>query len=438
MRDLILVVVVLSLLPLCVYRPWIGVLTWSWLGYMNPHRLTWGFAFEFPFAQLVALATLAGFSWHVIRGGGLRGFFAGTELKLLLLLWLVFTYTTFFAILPEEAWSELGQISKIMLMAFLTAFLIDNKEKLRYLLYTITFSFGFFGLKGGIFSLLSGGQYRIWGPAGSFIEDNNALALGLNMALPFMFFVARTEQRPWLRKLLYITFAFTVLAVIFTYSRGGFVGLVVVMFGIFLTIRMRWKVLIALLVVASFPIVVSNMPDAWLDRIGTIQSYQEDGSALSRLAAWKAAWNLALDRPITGGGFEAINDHETFLKYNPEVLDRIQEQGEAGLHISGVHSIYFELLGENGFPGLILFLVLAAHTLLSLRRLAKNDGSPDSEERVAYSRMLSASLLAYFATGTFLELVSFDFFYQIIALVVVVRALYPVHTRPTGPYLNGS
>lgn len=323
-------------------------------------------------------------------------------------------------------------------MAFLTAFLIDTREKLRYLLYTITFCFGFFGLKGGIFSVLSGGQYRVWGPFGSFIEDNNALALALNMALPFMFFLAKTETRRWLRNLLYVTFVCSILAVIFTYSRGGFVGLLVVMFGIFLTIRMRWKVLIALFAVMAFPIVINTLPDAWVDRISTIQSYEEDASALSRLAAWKAAWNLALDRPLTGGGFEAINDYDTFVHYNPEVLVRIQEQGTLGFHISGVHSIYFELLSENGFIGFGVFMTLAIFVLLTLRRLARDDGSPDSKERIAYSRMLSASLLAYFASGTFLELVSFDLFYQIIALVVILKRLYPVEVRRVEPLLNRS
>ena len=102
MRDVVLLVAVVAVLPLCVYRPWIGVLAWSWLGYMNPHRLTWDFAYAFPFAQLVAAATLLGVVWHVFQRRELRSMFAGAELKLLLLLWGIFAATSYLAIDPDN------------------------------------------------------------------------------------------------------------------------------------------------------------------------------------------------------------------------------------------------------------------------------------------------------------------------------------------------
>lgn len=59
-RDIFLTAFVLLLLPVCFLRPWIGGLVWAWLGYMNPHRLCWGFAHDLPFALVVALATMGG------------------------------------------------------------------------------------------------------------------------------------------------------------------------------------------------------------------------------------------------------------------------------------------------------------------------------------------------------------------------------------------
>ena len=59
-RDLLMAVTVFGSLPLCFMRPWVGILMWSWIGYMNPHRLAFGFAYGFPWAWLVAVVTLAG------------------------------------------------------------------------------------------------------------------------------------------------------------------------------------------------------------------------------------------------------------------------------------------------------------------------------------------------------------------------------------------
>ncbi len=431
MRDVLLFLFIIALVPFCAYRPWIGILAWSWLGYMNPHRLTWGFAFDFPFAQVVGIATLCGFGWYAIRVRGLSGILAGAELKLLLLLWIIFTLTTFPALVPDDAWQSWNQITKILLMTFLTAFLIDDEKKLWYLMMVITASIGFYGLKGSVFSIMTGGNYRVWGPPGSFFEDNNALALVLNMTLPFMFFLAQIEHRKWLRNGLYGLFGMTILAVLFTYSRGGFVGLVVVLFGIFLTFKLRWKLPLIVLGLVAAPVVISQLPEALKERILTIQSYDEDGSALSRLEAWRAAWGLALDRPLTGGGFEALNDSAVYLQYNPEILTKAQTPEAAGLHISGVHSVYFELLAENGFPGLIVFLILVLLIMLSLRRIRRVPKSDATLKRIAYGRMLTISLFAYLICGTFLEMASFDLFYQLIAIVVVVKRIYaePVEHR---------
>ena len=61
MRDVALTVFILGMLPVILARPWIGIVMWTWIGIMNPHRLTWGFAYDMPFAFMVAIATLIGF-----------------------------------------------------------------------------------------------------------------------------------------------------------------------------------------------------------------------------------------------------------------------------------------------------------------------------------------------------------------------------------------
>jgi probable O-glycosylation ligase (exosortase A-associated) len=92
-------------------------------------------------------------------------------------------------------------------------------------------------------------------------------------------------------------------------------------------------------------IMAAVMPQEWYDRMNTINTYQEDQSAQGRINAWHTAFNVAKDR-ITGGGFE-IWFPPTFRQYAPDPSN-----------VRDVHSIYFEIMGEQGFVGFGLFMAL--------------------------------------------------------------------------------
>ena len=160
MRDILLALIVFGSLPIIVARPYVGVLVWAWLGYMNPHRLSWGFAYDFPFAYIVAIVTLI-------------SVFLSKEPKRLpmtglIAIWILFIawmgVTTVFAFYPEDAWVQYEKVLKIQLMTFATILLITNRERLRMLLWVIALSLAYFGIKGGIFTIINGGEYRVWGP----------------------------------------------------------------------------------------------------------------------------------------------------------------------------------------------------------------------------------------------------------------------------------
>src|SRR5262249_27460191 len=101
-RDLIVTIGRLGSVPVCVLRPWIGILVWSLVSYMNPHRLTFGFAYDFPFAQIIAVATLIGFVFTSER----KPFMWTREIFLVVLMGVWFTITTMFAVYPESAWTK--------------------------------------------------------------------------------------------------------------------------------------------------------------------------------------------------------------------------------------------------------------------------------------------------------------------------------------------
>ena len=145
MRDYVLTAFVFALLPVCLVRPWLGILAWYWLGLMNPHRLTWGFAYTMPFAMLVGIATLLG----AVMAKDRRPIPWNRELILMAILLAYFTVTTFFAWVPEYAWPQWEKVAKIIFMTFVATMFIYGKARIRALLLVVVASIGFYGFKGG-------------------------------------------------------------------------------------------------------------------------------------------------------------------------------------------------------------------------------------------------------------------------------------------------
>lgn len=221
MRDLLITAIVLCSLPLIMKRPYIGVLVWSWIGYMNPHRLAYGFAYEFPFAKIVGLVTIAA----LVFSREEKGVSWTREVVLLACFNIWMTVTTVFSMNPDEAWPQWEKVVKIQLMVFITLMLIRDRDKLESLIWVIVISLGYYGVKGGLFSILTGGQHMIWGPDGSFIQGNNEIGLALTMTLPLMRYLQLTTQNHRVSQGLIGAQGLMAVAIIATYSRGALLAI---------------------------------------------------------------------------------------------------------------------------------------------------------------------------------------------------------------------
>lgn len=415
MRDLLLAVVFFGVLPFALSRPHWGLYLYSWISYMNPHRLAYGFAYSFPWAYLAALATLGGvlFSKEPRRMPWTR------EMTVLLLLALWWTLTTFFAFYPELAWTQWEKVMKIMLMIFITPLVINDRHKLRLLVWVIVLSLGFYGIKGGIFTIVHGGVYRVQGPSGSFIGGNNEIALALLMTIPLMRYLQLTEKSRWIRLGLTAGIVLTALAAIGSQSRGALVGAAVM--GVIFWWKSRNKFVTALLITIAAGLVWLIMPPQWYERMQTIENYQEDGSAQGRINAWWTALNVAKTR-ITGGGFEMFQA-PTFHMYAPDPED---------LH--DVHSVYFEQLGEHGFPALALWLLLGLLTWRTgswVIRRAKKD--PERKWAADLAAMGQVTMMAYYAAGAFLGLSYFDLYYHVLMLIILAKVILLQEEKAAAP-----
>lgn len=410
LRDLLVFIGVFSSLPFIMMRPFIGALVWTWLGLMNPHRLCWGAAASFPFAQLVAVVLLA----SLLVNTKLKKRLPATTLTGLVGFFWFWTFvTSFFAFNSWGAAHQLDKNWKIMLMAFVTLSLLSSRARIHSLIIVAAVSLGFYGVKGGIFILMTGGSYSVWGPSGTFIGGNNEIGLALIMTLPLMRYLQLQADNKRLKMFMTFSMLTTVVSIIGTYSRGALVGLIVL--AGFFVMKSRNRAPMILVAAIALPLIVAFMPQSWHDRMGTINmdATTEDASAAGRVNAWWTAFYIALDHPIVGGGFGALTDSLAFQLYAPDPNNR-----------HDAHSIYFEVLAEHGFVGLGIFLAIGLTALMMAQRVVRRTKKvPELRWMSDLASMLFVSLMGYAASGAFLGLAYFDFYYLLLMVVIALTAL---------------
>ena len=404
MRDILLTLTIFGTVPVVLVKPHVGVLVFSWISYMNPHRLTWGFAYDFQFAFLIGAVTVL--AWMISREPKRLPWNGVTLLLIAFTLWI--SVTTVFALYTDPAYIGWERTIKILLFnGFITLALMGSKERINALVWVIVLSIGFFGFKGGLFTLLGGGVGRVFGPAASFISDNNTLGLALVTVIPLMRYLQLTSTSRALRWGLGGLMALSFIAVLGTYSRGAMVAMVVLV--VALTLKSRRRLLMATGIAAVLVLSISLMPESWHVRMESVIAQRLDASGQSRLDAWAYAIDLAVERPFTGGGFRAF-------------LGNVDPTSLYGY--TSAHSIYFQMLGEHGFVGLALFLALGIGSFFAGSRiLRRSRGHPDLAWARDLASMLQVSLVAYAVAGIFLGRAYFDLFYHLVVIMVLTDAV---------------
>ncbi|MEO8922437.1 MAG: putative O-glycosylation ligase, exosortase A system-associated, partial [Caldimonas sp.] len=181
MRDVLITMIVFGTLPLIIKRPWIGALMFVWISLMTPQKFAFGFAYDFPFAAVIAICTLFGL---LLTRDELK-YDMNIVLFLLILfpLWMCVTYV--FALEREAGFGRWVEVMKIFFFLHVSALVLRTRRHIEWLLWVIVISVGFYGVKGGIFTLLSGGGNKVYGPPGDgFLSDNNAISVALAMVIP--------------------------------------------------------------------------------------------------------------------------------------------------------------------------------------------------------------------------------------------------------------
>jgi probable O-glycosylation ligase (exosortase A-associated) len=372
---------------------------------MNPHRLSFGFAYDKPYALIVAITLLISmvFSKEVKK----------IPINSLTIVWLVFVtlmgLTTWFAYFPDEAFTQFQKIIKIQLIVFLTIMLITDEEKLNYLILTIVISIGYFSVKGGVFTLLHGGIYKVYGPPDSFISDNNQFAVAVLMVAPLMVYVSKIVKNKWIRNMMKVSVILSIFTAIGSQSRGALLAIIAVSF--FYWLKTNNKIMTGAFIFCMVLIISAFAPESWYNRMNTMENYQDDASANGRLNAWEYAFNAANDN-LLGMGLESWSS-ETFFLYAPNPLD-----------VHAAHSIYFSVLADHGWFGLLLFITIYYMAWRKLKQIISHTKNSIQFMNISFlARMLQVSLIAYLVGGAFLSLAYFDLPWHVVSIIVIIESI---------------
>ncbi len=410
--------------------PFYGVCVYLWFAYMRPQEWIWGAQWFIAMRPSLCLAIA------VIIGALAHGekIFRPNKMSLLILLfwiWFVITYSN--AINHSTAYFWFDYFTKLIILGFVLNGMITTKKRLLTAMMVITLTLGFYGAKCGMFGIIHPGAKILQGPGG-MLADNNTFALAFNMILPFMYFGGELIVNPRYKKwkiAMKALFFLTILAIVFTYSRGGFVGLCVVM--LFINMRSKKKLtgLIFMGLVTGI-ILFFFIPEEYKERLSTILVDEEmeeerEASSAGRLHFWKIAIAMSNDHPILGVG--------------PGCYSRAYNEYDFSYGLYGgtraVHNSFFQMLTNNGYPGLILFLTLIFYTFVicaKLRKSAKNN--PDLYWIVACANIFEISVIGFCVSGFFLSLCYADLIYHIFFMVGAFQRIANGYLAPKNNVLE--
>jgi probable O-glycosylation ligase (exosortase A-associated) len=393
-------------IPLALRLPAAGALCWAWFSIMNPHRQLYGFAYGQPFNSLIVVATIIG--WMVSREPKRWPADATPWLLLALFAWM--TISTPFGVAPEYSWIFWDRTMRLYALIFMVFFLSTTKARIHGMIWVLIISLGFYGVKGGVFTILGGGHAIVYGPEDSVYRDNNHLATAVVTELPLVYYIARHTRAAWLRLPALAAMMLQVVMVFGSYSRGGVLALGVMLS--ILWLRSDRKILYALLAVAVVGGALSMMPDSFFDRLHTVNNLDTDESFQGRVTAWHVAFLYATDHFPFGAGFNGGQTPMVFQHYYP------------GVNTHAAHSIYFQILGDHGWIGLALYvpiLVLALRNAGIIRRQTR--GNPELLWAYDLADMMRVSLLSFYFGGAALSMAYSDVYLILIALLANLRRL---------------
>ncbi|MDR3299077.1 MAG: putative O-glycosylation ligase, exosortase A system-associated [Candidatus Accumulibacter sp.] len=410
----------LVFIPLALSDALAAYILWGWSTVLSPVYYLYGFMgdlrFNFIFAAIALLLLF-------VKRRNKQPFKVNSTFILILALLahsllsalLGYPFNPFNAILGE-------QFFKSILFCLVMYWFVIDRHDMYALLVMFGLGLGFHGVLEGIKVIASAGSHKVSGIPTSMMSDNNHFAVGMVVVLPILYYLYQYSSRALVRYGFLAGFFLTIVSVLGTNSRGGVVALGVVGIWFFHTSRHKLKTLLLIGIAAAM--VFALAPESWFSRMDSIGQAGEDSSFMGRVVAWKISSAIALQNPIFGGGFHAVQLQHVWdqFRYSDGLLGSVTTPVPE-LVARAAHSIYFEIMGDLGFFGLLLFLGVFLNSLVAryhIKLLIER-----APERYIWALdmadALMLAILAYLAGGAAVSLGYFEIPYMLVMLMEILR-----------------
>jgi probable O-glycosylation ligase (exosortase A-associated) len=418
-RDLVFVAFLMVLFGAALRRPFLFVLTYVYIDIVSPQRLTYILLNSVPISLIaVALAVL---SWALVDDK--RDTRVAPRQILILLLLLYCYITTRSADFPIEAADKWDWVWKALAFAAFLPLTLRTRLRIESLLFFMIASASSIIIVGGIKTLASGGGY---GELNLMVSNNSGLYEGSTIStvavaiIPLILWFARfgtIVKSDWRVKGFCAALIFACMLIpVGTSTRTGLLCIVLV--AVLLLRDTKRKMLYLCVLGAIGLAAVPLLPSAFTDRMSTIKTYKADESASTRLAVWAWTWDYAKAHPF-GGGFEMYRQNQ--IRYNTEKVEGIAGNTTIDSKLTidkarAFHSAYFEMLGEQGWPGLILWLAINLIGLVRMeviRQRYRKAGEDDAWVTPLAGALQSAHLV-YLLGAAFIAIAFQPFVYMLI------------------------
>jgi probable O-glycosylation ligase (exosortase A-associated) len=423
MRSLVLTLLYLFFLIAGCSAAFVLALGYIWVDLFSPQQVSFAIIDQLPLSMIIGTTALMFYLLFDRRHPPRFGL--GLSLIMLWAIWI--TLTTLWAAMPAAAWVKWNWAIKTVVFAGFLPFLIRSRVQIEAMIVTILLSLSGTIIAGGLRTLQTGGGYQL---KLGLTEGNSGLAEGSTLAtvsvaiIPLILHVRRWSvvlpQSLFTDCFWFGLILACILTALGSYERTGFVALAVL--ALCLWLPSKHKVRNAVLGLIPLLAGLVLMPGLWATRMATISDYRTEESALVRIAVWLWTLDYAAAHPF-GGGFGVylidhfrlpITDDGSFLEINGRAF----------------HSIYFEVLGEQGVVGAVIFASMIFWLLLSLRRVAQGSRlSPNDAWLGRLAGAIACSSLIYLAGGAFVGIAFQPLFYYWFAAALCLQN-YLARTSP--------
>ncbi len=426
MVDLALTAFIFAVLAAGVRRPFLWVLAYVYIDILAPQKISWMLLTHLPISLIAFSLAFVGWAYMDSKAGSRFSFRQG----LIALLLVYCGLTTLSADLPEFAAEKWSWVWKALVFALFLPLTLRTRLRLEAVTLVMVLSAATIIIPAGIKTLASGGAY---GSLHLLVNDNTGLYEGsilstVSIALiPLALWLARhgTVFAPdWRVKAFAWALAFAaVLIPIGTEARTGLVCAAVL---VMLSLRhMKHRFLMTGLIGAASLLAVPFLPASFTERMETIGNHQADQSASTRIAVWQWTLEYVETHPF-GGGFEAYRQNRLAIDVVEKsesgnttafATERLEDKARA------YHSSYFEMLGEQGWPGLAIWLLLHGLGVWQMERLFRRyrqgpqGNPPENLVWVApFATALQQAQIVYLVGSLFVGIAFQPFCYMVVAL----------------------